>query len=343
MLRSVALGRVQHREIESRVALLFPNRRQDADAAILDRNSDSFGFSLAVADLDLMQPADLCLVHLGGDGMLAVASQPVDAAPDEEMRAEFMGGAEKLIDVALAIADMDTSRGIAEQRVRLAHVLQPAEALLLFDGHPRRIDFLLERSGSLELRPRPELDRRKAKRQPLERNGQARMHQEPAHRAHRATAVLILATVERMHDADLLGPLSLIGELGRVLQNQDGTLCCCEAAARRQEVTGKDLLLADALIGKEAIGCLGISPVLAGQRNARTHGALHSLHELAEPFAQTLIRKPTTGKLTTKPCVCRSVHGTVLRDSVPDKESRAIHAEQELWVIESRRRGRPPF
>src|SRR5690606_20198580 len=113
---------VQHCEIENRVALLFADRRQDADAAILDRNSDGFGFSLAVADLDLMQPADLCLVHLGGDGMLAVASQPVDAAPDEEMRAEFVGGAEKLIDVALAIADMDALRGRLTREPRSATV-----------------------------------------------------------------------------------------------------------------------------------------------------------------------------------------------------------------------------
>jgi hypothetical protein len=257
--------------------------------------------------------------------MLAISSHPINAAPDREMRAEFMGGAEQLVNVALAVADMDAPGRIIEQRSCLAHVLQPANALLLFDGYPRRIDLLLERSGSLELRPRPELYRREAKRQPLGRDGQAQMHQKPAHRAHRAAAILSLPQLSECMTPILLGSLSLIGELGSVLQNHDGTLRCSEAAAHRLEVTGEDLLLADAVIRKEAIGCLSVGPVLARQRNACSH----SLHEPAESFAQTLIRKPTIGKLTIKRCVCRSVHGTV-----PDKESWAIHAPQELWVIE---------
>lgn len=157
------------------------------------------------------------------------------------------------------------------------------------------------------------------------------MHQEPVHRAHRATAVLILAIVERMHDADLLGPLPSISKLGRVLQNQDGTLCFGEAAARRLEARGKKFLLAGALLGKEAIGCLGASQVevraecLLPWRSpfaSRTGGTLSSD---AAPQSQI-------GKLTTTPCVCRSVHGTVLRDSVPDKESPPAHPAQELSV-----------
>ncbi|MCF6119329.1 hypothetical protein L2449_21020 [Mesorhizobium muleiense] len=90
-----------------------------------------------------------------------------------------MGRAEKLVDVALAITDVDASRGIAEQRDRLAHVLQPAEALLLFDGHPRRTDLLFERGGPLELRPRPKLFGGKAQRQAIQRDSEARMHQKP--------------------------------------------------------------------------------------------------------------------------------------------------------------------
>lgn len=101
------------------------------------------------------------------------------------------------------------------------------------------------------------------------------------------------------------------------------------------KVTGENLLLADPIIRKETIGSLGVGPVLARQRNAGSHGALHALHKLAQPLAQTLVRKPTFGNLTIKPCVC--LNGTVLRDSVPDdKESRMIHAPQEMWVIESR-------
>jgi hypothetical protein len=37
-----------------------------------------------------MQSPDLYLVHYVGDGLLAVSRQPIDAASDKEMRAEFM-------------------------------------------------------------------------------------------------------------------------------------------------------------------------------------------------------------------------------------------------------------
>lgn len=137
------------------------------------------------------------------------------------MRAEIVSRAERLVDIALAIADMHKSPWIAEQRLRLAHIFQPADALLLLDGNPCRIDLLLERGGSLELRPRPELERRKAQRQAIQRDGQARMFQESAYRAHRTATILVLTAVEGMHDADLIGSLSLIGELCCVLQDQD--------------------------------------------------------------------------------------------------------------------------
>lgn len=51
------------REVERGIALLFADRRQDMDAAVfdLDRVSD---LPLGIANLDLMQPADLFLIHL---------------------------------------------------------------------------------------------------------------------------------------------------------------------------------------------------------------------------------------------------------------------------------------
>jgi hypothetical protein len=61
-----------------------------------------------------MQAADLHLVHFVSNRVLTVSRQPVDATSDQEMGAEFMGGAEKLVDVALAVADMDAPARVAK-------------------------------------------------------------------------------------------------------------------------------------------------------------------------------------------------------------------------------------
>ncbi len=47
--------------------------------------------------------------------MIALSSQAVDAGPDHKMRLGFPGCAEQLVDVALAIADMDASARIGQQ------------------------------------------------------------------------------------------------------------------------------------------------------------------------------------------------------------------------------------
>lgn len=321
---------MQHRQGERGITLLLSDRRQDADAAVFDLDSHGLGSALAVAKLHRMQPADLHLVRFVGDRMLAVSRQPIDAASDKEMSAEFMGGAEELVDVALAIADMDASGGVAKQRHGLAHVLQPAEALLLFDGNPRRIDLLFKSGCPLEPLPRPELDGRKTQRKPLQRDGQARMHQKPADGVHLATAVLILAAVEQMHDTDLIGMLSLRGKLRCVLENQDGAGRSGETAARRSKMTGENLLLADPVIRKEAISRLRVGPIPARQRNAFSPGALHPFQQPTHPLAQTLIRERTIRKLAIKPGISRSVHGTVPPRFGARKESCAIQEAQHV-------------
>ena len=81
-----------------------------------------------------MQPADVHVAHFVGNGVVTVSRQPVDTRSDQEVGAEFLGRAEELVNVALAIADMDASGRVVEQHGGLAQVLQPAEALFLFDG-----------------------------------------------------------------------------------------------------------------------------------------------------------------------------------------------------------------
>ena len=145
---------------------------------------------LLVANLNPVHALDLHLVHLVGDGVVAIARQPVDAAPDDEVGAELLGGAEQLVDVALAVADMNAACGSTEQCHGLAQVLEPADALLVLDRHPRRIDLALERGRALELLPRPELHGREAQRQALRRHHEGGMHEQAADRVHPRTGRL---------------------------------------------------------------------------------------------------------------------------------------------------------
>src|SRR3954451_17589151 len=107
--------------------------------------------ALAVADLNTVHALDLHLVHLGRDRVIAVAGQPVDAAADDEVGAEILGGAEQLVNVALTVADMHAPTRRSEQSHGLAHVVEPADTLLLLDRHSCGIDLTLERSRALEL------------------------------------------------------------------------------------------------------------------------------------------------------------------------------------------------
>jgi len=52
-----------------------------------------------------------------------------------------------------------------------AYIVQPAHAFLFLDGHTRRVDRALERSGALELRAGPEFDGRQTQRQPVRGDG----------------------------------------------------------------------------------------------------------------------------------------------------------------------------
>ena len=134
----------------------------------------------------------------------------------------FLGQAEQLVDVALAVTDMDASSWIAEQRRGLPHVVQPPDALLLLDRNPRRIDLLLERGGPLELLPGPEFHRRQPERQTLGRHRQARVHQDAADRVRSQATGLVPAAVDALGDPDRLCVLSLKAELGRVMEHQNG-------------------------------------------------------------------------------------------------------------------------
>lgn len=118
------------------------------------------------------------------------------------MRSSFASRAEQLIDVALAITDMDASFRIAQQLCGLPDIIQPSDALLLLDGNARRVDLLFKRGSPLEFLPGPEFDGRQSKRQPLGRYRQARVHQDAANRVRSQAAGLVPAAVYALGDPD---------------------------------------------------------------------------------------------------------------------------------------------
>lgn len=130
---------------------LFPDRRHDANLAISDLKNSFVGLSVAISDVDAMQPFDSDLIHFVGNRVIPVSGQAVDAGPDQEVRSGFPGRTEQLVYVALAVTDVDASPWIGQQRRGLLDVLQPPDALLLLDRNTRWINLLLERGGPLEL------------------------------------------------------------------------------------------------------------------------------------------------------------------------------------------------
>src|SRR5918994_1506678 len=144
---------------------------------------------------------------------------------------------------------------------------------------------------------------------------------------------------------------TLVGELGRVLQHQDQPVGGRDAAARRAEMAGEDLGLADRLVRQEAIGGLGVGPVLTGQGDGRTDRACHPREELAQPPAQPFILERRASEFLVYPGGGIPA-GTIHRAPGPyvsalDNASRPGRSAQvhgctlPMWVIASPRQRLP--
>jgi len=125
--------------------------------AILELENSLRQVAVVVSDLDAMKTFGLNLVHFIGDRVISVSSQAIDAGPHQEVSPNLLGQAEKLVDVAFAIANMNAPRRVREQFSGLLQIVQPADTFFLFYRNPRRIEFLFESRSSFELLPRPEL------------------------------------------------------------------------------------------------------------------------------------------------------------------------------------------
>lgn len=62
-----------------------------------------------------------------------------------------------------------------------------------------------------------------------------------------------------------------------------------KACTRRVEVPAQNIAFVHPLIGKEPIGCFGVGPILARERNALSDPASHPDQKLTKPFTKTRI------------------------------------------------------
>jgi hypothetical protein len=134
---------------------------------------------------------------------------------------------------------MHATLGRSRQPAGLAQVLQPAKALLLLHGNPGGIDLALERIGAFEALARPKLDGAQAQGQAIEGERQTGMHQQTSHGQMPGLACFAAAraqarTREQTHAFEAL---ALIGEFGRVMQDQNGSAGRLQASASRLEVS----------------------------------------------------------------------------------------------------------
>jgi hypothetical protein len=127
------------------------------------------------------------------------------------------------------------------------------------------------------------------------------MHEQAAHRVQAVATGFVLAAVDAVGDPDRLGTLTLEGELGGVLEDQDRALRRGKPLARRLEVAGQDLGLADALVGEEAVGGLGVGPVLAREGQAAADGAVHTLDQPGQALPQARVGEGAAGEFVLPP------------------------------------------
>lgn len=109
------------------------------------------------------------------------------------------------------------------------------------------------------------------------------MHQHAAHRVMAQSPALVAPAVDALGYPDLIGCLALIGELGRILDKQDRTVGRSKAAAGGTEVTAENFSFLNTIVGKKAVSCLRVRPILARIGNALAH----AVADLTDHFAKS--------------------------------------------------------
>ena len=183
-------------------------------------------------------------------------------------------------------------------------ILQPAHTLLGLDGHARRVDLPLQGVGPLEFAPRPELDCRQPKRQSLNGNRQAGVHQDAAYRVEsgRPSLSFCRSDLYRMPIASCRLPR--ITEFRRVVQHEDRAFRRCKAFAGGLKMPGQNRRLIDPPIGKEPICRLGVGPILASQRNGLAQSGCQLPDQLPKSPSKSRVTEPAARQFLVESLRC---------------------------------------
>lgn len=295
------LLRVQNRQRQRPIQLLLANGCKHLDASVPDLQGGIARLTPFVAELHAMQALHANLCHFVSDRVIAITGQSIDAGSHQEAGIEFIGQAEQLIDVALAVADMDATLGVINQGGGLPQVQQPLDAFLLLDRNTRRVDFVLQRGGALELLAAPELDRAQAQWQSLCSHRKAGVHQDAAGRVQLRTPCRVAAAGGLAPEPNQLRFVSLVRELGGVLKDEQRAATGLYPITRRLEVPGKNALFVNVVVRQKAIGRLGVGPVLAREGNRAPDAAAESMKQASQSLAQSRVAEFAPGDLAGYP------------------------------------------
>ena len=285
--------------------LLLSDRRQHAKAAILDFDAGGLDKSGVVSNPDVMKPSDVEIPHFVGVWFPFPASRPTQiltrkCVPSSSAKQQ------RLVDVALAVADMNAAFGGAEQRHRLAHIFQQRK--LSFCSIGTRVGLI---SGSRQ--PCPLNFCRFQNLIAASPNGRlsvltAKLEFISNPHGVCSPAALILAAVDRVCDADWRRVLPL--EVNSVVpwRTKTRSFCRGKAVPARAKMAGQDLCLAHPIIREKPIDRFRIRPVLARKRYSRSDRIPHQFHQLTQPPAQSFIDKATARKFSIQPILYPRVH-----------------------------------
>lgn len=186
--------------------------------------------------------------------------------------------------------------------------------------------FFLSAFGSLELLARPELDGRYPKWQSVRRYHQARMHQNAARGIVAQSSIFSPAGHAFARDTDSLDIFSLLRELGRIMQHQNGSLARRKTRARRAEMPGQNVRFADSIVGEKAVSRFGVGPVLAHQRNTLAGITGQLREQCAKSFTQTRVFERAARQLVINPFTDRRPKDHLSRLRFPQRLPLLPHA-----------------
>ena len=106
---------VDHGQQEFGVLLVFTDGRKHPDTAVFDFQNGFRPITFFITDLEAMQSLDVHFFHFRRNRMFPVSGQPIHAGAHQEMGAQRLGGAEKLVNLALSVTDMNAALRVVQK------------------------------------------------------------------------------------------------------------------------------------------------------------------------------------------------------------------------------------